>query len=53
MDELVGLEKEDYLDLREELIADGYDSIIAPHDEGDDVWYVVFSTNQIKFVDLK
>jgi hypothetical protein len=53
MDELVGLEKEDYLELREELIADGYDSIIAEHDEGDDVWYVVFSTNQIKFLDLK
>ena len=53
MDELVGLEKEDYLDLREELIADGYDSIIAPHDEGDDVWYVVFSNNQIKLLDFK
>jgi hypothetical protein len=53
MDELVGLEKEDYLELREELIADGYDSITADHDEGDDVWYVVFSTNQIKFLDLK
>jgi len=53
MDELVGLDEEDYLNLREELIADGYDSIMAPHDEGDDVWYVVFSNNQIKILDFK
>ena len=53
MDELVGLDEEDYLNLREELIAGGYDSIVAPHDEGDDVWYVVFSNNQIKFIDFK
>lgn len=53
MDELVGLDEEDYINLREELLADGYDSIVAPHDEGDDVWYVVFSNNQIKVIDFK
>jgi hypothetical protein len=50
MDELVSLDEEDYRTMREELIEDGYDSIIALHDEGADVWYVVFSNTQIKII---
>jgi hypothetical protein len=50
MDELVSLDEEDYRTMREELIGDGYDSIIAPHDEGEGVWYVAFFDNQIKII---
>ena len=54
MDELVGLpEEEDYIELRDELMSQGYDGLIAPHDEGDGYWYVVFSPNQIKIVDAE
>ena len=50
MDELVSLDEEDYRTMREELIGDGYDSIIAPHDEGEGMWYVAFFDNQIKII---
>ena len=50
MDELVSLEKEDYIQLREELVSDGYDGIVAQDDDSGEYWYVVFSTNQIKIL---
>jgi hypothetical protein len=50
MDELVSLDKEDYVQLKQDLISDGYDSIIAQDDDSGEYWYVVFSVKQIKVV---
>jgi hypothetical protein len=50
MDELVSLEKEDYIQLREDLVNDGYDGIIAQDDDSGEYWYVAFSNNQIKIL---
>lgn len=47
MDELVSLDIDDYVTMRDELINSGFDSIIAPHDTGNGLWYVIFSANQV------
>lgn len=50
MDEIVSLEKEDYIQLKEELVSDGHDGIVAQDDDSGEYWYVVFSINQIKIL---